>query len=73
MLTFTFTIDQIKEIYQAGIRRGEDEATAFGCGSCASGNRFGECVDVIHDIINAGKTFNDINYTAYDVVQEWFK
>ena len=73
MQTFTFTIEQIKEIYEAGVRRGGDEATAFRFDAFADGNRIDECVDAIHDIINDGKTFDDINYTAYDVVQDWFK
>ena len=29
MTEFKFTIDQIKDIYRAGIRQGIDEATAF--------------------------------------------
>ena len=73
MQTFTFTVDQIKEIYKAGIKRGNDEATAFEWGCRASGKEFDECIEAIHIIVNAGKAFTDDDYTTYDVVEEWFK
>ena len=73
MQTFTFTIDQIKEIYQAGIKRGSDEATAFEWGSHASGKQYDECVDAIHDIVNADKNWGDPDYVDYSVVEGWFK
>jgi hypothetical protein len=40
--TFTFTIEQIKDIYRAGIRRGQEEATSFEWGSSPTSKEFDE-------------------------------
>jgi len=42
MKTYNLTAVQIVDIYLAGKRRGEEEATAFEWGSSASGSRFDE-------------------------------
>ncbi len=72
MTEFKFTIEQIKDIYRAGIRQGQDEATAFDWGSSTFGNRFDECVSAIHDIVNEGKTFDSPDYVLYSTVESWF-
>jgi hypothetical protein len=72
MTEFKFTIDQIKDIYRAGIRQGIDEATAFDWGSSTFGNQFDECADAIHDIVNEGKAFDDPEYVSYSTVRSWF-
>jgi hypothetical protein len=71
--TFTFTIEQIKDIYRAGIRRGQEEATAFDWGSTPTGNEFDECVSAIYDIVNEGKDFWADDRIDYNVVEEWFQ
>jgi len=71
--TFTFTIEQIKEIYRAGIRRGSDEQCAYDWGTRASGSEYDECVEAIHDIVNAGFKWGDVGYTHYTDVEDWFK
>ena len=71
--TFTFTIEQIKEIYQAGIRRGNDEQCAHDWGTSTYGSEYGECVMALHDIVNADKRWSDSGYTGYDVIEKWFK
>jgi hypothetical protein len=72
--TFTFTIEQIKDIYCAGIRRGTDEASAFEWGSTTSGNKYDEAVDWLHDFVNTGIDWQDEeNYVNYDTVMSWFK
>ena len=71
--TMTFTIDQIKDIYRAGMRRGESEASAYEWGSSATGSTFDECVDAIHNIVNDGVNMFDDRYIEYDVVEAWFK
>jgi hypothetical protein len=71
--TFTFTIDQIKDIYRAGIRCGEEEASAYDWGSSTLGREFDNCIDAIHDIINEGKDWEDEGYTDWNTIYEWFK
>lgn len=73
MQEFTFTIDQIKEIYRAGIKRGSDESTAYEWGSYAQGHKYDECIESIHYIINDGKNYDDKDYTPWNVIEGWFK
>jgi hypothetical protein len=68
MKTFTFTIEQIKDIYHAGISQGKDESSYFRGG----GDRYYECVSAIHDIVNEGKTVDNPDYVSYDTVRGWF-
>ena len=67
--TFSFTIEQIKDIFRAGIQRGEDEATAFDWGTRAWGNRFDGCVDIVHDIVNENKQ----EHIPRSTVENWLK
>ena len=71
--TFTFTIKQIKDIYRAGIRRGEEVQCAYDWGSRATGSAYGECVDAIHDIINEGKQWGAPDYTEWGTIESWFR
>jgi hypothetical protein len=71
--TFTFTIEQIKDIYRAGIRRGESQQSAYDWGCRASGDEYDECAEVIQDIINEGIKWGEEGYTDHDVVESWFK
>ena len=72
--TFTFTIEQIKEIYRAGIKRGNDEQCAYDWGTRASGGEYDECVEVIHDIVNKGKDiWDDPDYITWNTIESWFK
>jgi hypothetical protein len=80
--TFTFTIDQIKDIYQAGVRRGEEVQSSYdwgpqsyACdwGSNSTGGEFDYCVSAMHDMVNQGVDMFDPNYTDYDTVVAWFK
>lgn len=70
MTQFTFTIEQIREIYEAGIRRGNDEATAHDWGTRPDGNKFDALVEAMSDIVNEGKTFTDDDYTHWDDVEK---
>lgn len=65
--TFTFTIEQIKEIYSAGIRRGEEVQSAYDWGSSPNGKIYDECVGAIFDIINHGKKWGEDDFTSYKV------
>ena len=70
MKTFTFTMEQIKAIYSAGCRRGEDEASAYDWGSSASGGKYDNMIEAIYDIINDGKSIMDDDRVGYDVVEK---
>ena len=65
--TYAFTIEQIKAIYAAGIKRGGDEATAFDWGCRASGGQFDELEEALDDIWNDGKPFED--RLSYDEIR----
>ena len=74
--TFTFTVEQIKDIYRAGIERGADEASAYNCGSRAYGKQYDNCVEAVYDIINEGKKWPidaHEDYVEYEIVEKWFK
>lgn len=71
--TFTFTIEQIKQIFDAGRRQGESEATAYERGSVHHGGAFDECVEAMHDSVNHNKQFDDDGYTNYDTINGWFE
>lgn len=71
--TFTFTIEQIKTIYQAGIRRGENQQCAYDWGTRAGGGEYDECVEAIHDIVNKDKQWGAPDYTEWGVIEGWFK
>lgn len=71
--TFVFTIEQIKDIYRAGIRRGEDVQSASDWGCSPSGKEFDGCVDAMHDIVNEGIKWGEEGYTEYVTVEKWFK
>jgi hypothetical protein len=73
MTQFTFTIEQIREIYEAGVRRGSDEATSYDWGVSPDGNKFDELVEVMSNIVNEGKTFTDDDYTHWDDVEKIVK
>ncbi len=70
--TFTFTIEQIKDIYRAGIRRGEEGQCAYDWGCSPAGREIDNCVEAVCDIINEGIQWSDEKYTSYDTVEKWF-
>jgi len=71
--TFTFTIEQIKDIYRAGIRRGGDEQTAYDWGCSPSGGEYDECIDAIYDIVNKNIEWGEEGHTDYPIIERWFK
>lgn len=46
----TLTIDQIVEIFKAGMRRGEEEATAYDWGTTASGRASDDLLEALVEI-----------------------
>ena len=71
--TFTWTIDQIKAIYAAGIRRGNDEQCAYDWGCGTKGGEYDELVYAIDDIINKGKAWGDPDHTDLKEIEGWVK
>ena len=59
------TFEQIQTIYKAGLRRGEEEASAYDWGSRANGDTDDNLAEAIHEIANEGKTFGDPLYVTY--------
>jgi len=70
--TVTLTLEQVREIYKAGIERGSSEATAFEWGSSPGGKAEDELANAIHEIANAGKDFDHPQYVQYGGVDDMF-
>ena len=70
--TFTFNIEQIKAIYQAGIRRGEEVQSAYDWGSSPTSKEFDDCVEAVYDIVNEGIGWGTEKYVNYNTVESWF-
>lgn len=71
--TFTLTTDQVKAIYEAGIRRGSDEQSASDWGSFPSGKKYDELVDAFYDITNKDVPWGEDGYKTFAEIEEWFK
>lgn len=67
----TFTL--LDAVYRAGIRRGEDEATAFEWGSRASGGQYDNLVEALYDFVNHGVEFGHADYKDWDAIEAWVK
>ena len=68
-----FTFEQVQAIYRAGMRRGEDEASAYDWGTSASGDADDNLAEAIHDIANEGKGFGDPLYVTYGTARIMFE
>lgn len=67
----TLDFAAIDEIYKAGVRRGNDEATSYEWGSSPSGKFHDELIDALHDILNAGKGWDDAGHRDWQLVKNW--
>ena len=65
--TFTFTSEQIKDIFNAGVRHG----AGFGAATLLLGG-FQECVEAVYHIVNENTPWGSPGYTAYSTVEDWF-
>ena len=66
--TFTLTANQVRQIYEAGIQRGNDEAHHY-----VGLTKYWELYDEIHDIVNEGKEFGADDRIDYATVKTWFE
>lgn len=71
--TFTFTVEQVKAIFDAGVSRGSEEEASFQCGSRSTGRRYDYLADTVRDIVNEGIAWGAPEYVDIDTVDEWFK
>lgn len=71
-MKFELTMDNIKEIYKAGIRRGNEESSAYEWGCQPSGRLYDELESELQDILNGyGKVrWGDPEYVDYVMVKE---
>lgn len=74
MITLTLTIEDIKRIYEAGIRRGEEQQSSFDWGSPPMSKKYDECISALYDVVNKEKNSIDHeDYIHYSIVESWFK
>jgi hypothetical protein len=71
--TFTFTVEQIKAIFDAGRSRGAEEECSFQCGSRTTGWQYDALVEAVYDIENAGTSIISEDHVSIFTVEEWFK
>jgi len=67
----TFTFEEVKQIYEAGIRRGESAQSAYDWGCGASGGKWDEAIDAIVEMVDGDPDSKD--YNNYAKVAAWFK
>lgn len=65
MVTVNLTLEQIRLIFKAGMKRGSDEATAYDWGCSANGSPDDELSDALHDIANEGLKYGDDRYVTF--------
>jgi len=73
MTSFTFTIKQLKEIFDAGCTHGENEATAFDWGTHCSSSRDDEFAWAMADLINNGKDWDAEDRVEENDIKEMMK
>ena len=63
----------LKAVYQAGMRRGSDEASAYDWGTSASGGEYDNLVEAIYDTVNEDIPWHNDSHQSYDVITDWVK
>ena len=71
-IKFILSIEEIKRIFDAGIRRGNDESTSD-WGRWPTGNKYDNVIDILIDVANIGIEYTDPDYIKIDVIESWFK
>jgi hypothetical protein len=71
--TFTLTIEHIKQIFEAGVRRGQEEQSAFEWGSHPTGRKYSECIDALYNIVYEDKEWGEGGWKGFEEVESWFK
>jgi len=63
--TFTLTIEHIKQIYEAGYRRGEYHHP--------NGTHYSELIDALYNIVYEGKEWGEGGWKGFEEVESWLK
>lgn len=71
--TFTFTVEQLKAIFDAGRSRGAEEEACFQCGSRVTGAQYDGLVDAVYHIVNEGVSVIHVDHIDIFEVEKWFK
>lgn len=70
---FNLTMDQVKIIFLAGIRRGRQEEASTQTGNWSAGRRYDDLADAIYDVYNEGKGFDDPDFADMQQIEKWIK
>jgi len=70
--TISLTLDQVRDIFRAGMQRGSSEQSAYEWGSLASGKPDDELADALYEIAVDGVAFDNPERTGYGTVEEMF-
>lgn len=72
-MKFELTLEDIIDIFRAGVDRGNDEATSYEWG-CSPTSSFNSCLAyAIKDVLNKDKKWDDSDYIQVETVMEWIK
>lgn len=58
-------------VFKAGVKRGQDEATAFDWGASPSGEFYDQLDDALHEFNNEGLAYDDPGYLTFEGVSEF--
>lgn len=61
----SLTLEQIRSIYKAGMKRGEDYAASFDRGSMCAGKVEDDLAEALHEMANEGITWGSEHYITY--------
>lgn len=70
---FTFTAEQVREIFRAGVSHGESRQSAWECGSSCHEREINCIVEAVNDIVNDGVKWDDTRRVSWDTIEGWFK
>jgi hypothetical protein len=70
---YTLTLKDIKDIFDAGVRRGCEEASSYEWGSTPWGHYYDELVEVMFDILNENYLPDQEGFTNWTDLEKLIK
>lgn len=70
---FVVNIKQLKSVFDAGRSRGEEAATFYEWGRRPIDWDYQNLADIISEIINENKQWNDADYTKQEEIEQWIR